>query len=82
MPVEAVKNGIVSIKDLYVILDHTRTVLIIISDGGLPSNTGGGSNCRNVLRKVFATLKKNNWWEKLGGMDGLLELFQSHKKDL
>ena len=72
MPVEAVKNGIVSIKDLYVILDHTRTVLIIISDGGLPSNTGGGSNCRNVLRKVFATLKKNNWWDKLGGMDGLL----------
>lgn len=52
---------------------------MIITDGGLPSNTGGGSNCRNILRRVFATLKKNNWWEKLGGVDGLLELFEYHK---
>ena len=55
---------------------------MIINDGGLPSNTGGGSNCRNVLRKVFATLKKNGWWDKLGGMEGLLELFETHKVDL
>ena len=82
LPVEEVKQAIMSIKDLFVILDHTRTVLMIIGDGGLPSNTGGGSNCRNVLRKVFATLKKNNWWEKLGEMNGLLELFEVHKTDL
>lgn len=50
------------VKDIYVILDHTRTVLMIITDGGLPSNTGGGANCRNVLRRVFAILKKNGWW--------------------
>lgn len=55
---------------------------MIINDGGLPSNTGGGSNCRNILRRVFATLKKNGWWEKIGGVDGLLELFEMHKKDL
>lgn len=70
------------LKDLYVVLDHTRTVLIIIEDGGLPSNTGGGSNCRNVLRRVFALLKKYGWWQKIGGLDGLIQLFEAHKKDL
>lgn len=55
---------------------------MIIRDGGLPSNVGGGSNCRNILRRVFAILKKNNWWEKLGGVDGLLQLFEYQEKDL
>ena len=55
---------------------------MIIRDGGLPSNVGGGSNCRNILRRVFAILKKNNWWDKLGGIDGLLELFDYQEKDL
>jgi len=70
------------VKDIYVILDHTRTVLMIITDGGLPSNTGGGANCRNVLRRVFAILKKNGWWEKIGGIEGLIQLFDVHKLDL
>lgn len=72
IPVEKVKNAIVPVKDLYVILDHTRTCFMIIRDGGLPSNVGGGSNCRNILRRVFAVLKKNDWWNKIGGIDGLL----------
>ena len=55
---------------------------MIVRDGGLPSNVGGGSNCRNILRRVFAILKKNNWWEKLGGIDGLLGLFEYQEKDL
>lgn len=55
---------------------------MIIQDGGLPSNTGGGSNCRNILRRVFAILKKNEWWDKLGGIPGLLQLFTHHKHEL
>jgi alanyl-tRNA synthetase len=82
LPVEKVKESITPLKDLYVVLDHTRTVLVIIMDGGLPSNTGGGSNCRNVLRRVFALLKKYGWWEKIGELEGLLQLFECHKKDL
>lgn len=70
------------VKDLYVILDHTRTVLMIITDGGLPSNTGGGSNCRNVLRRVFALLKKYGWWDKIGQLEGFLQLFEAHREDL
>jgi len=63
------------------VLDHTRTVLITISDGALPSNVGGGGNVRNILRRVFFILKKNDWWDKIG-MEGFLEIFENHKIDL
>eukprot|EP01016_Furgasonia_blochmanni_P018253 TRINITY_DN2078_c0_g2_i4.p1 TRINITY_DN2078_c0_g2~~TRINITY_DN2078_c0_g2_i4.p1 ORF type:complete len:764 (-),score=336.45 TRINITY_DN2078_c0_g2_i4:2205-4496(-) len=79
--VKTVKEAITVVKELYIILDHTRTSFMIIQDGSLPSNVGGGSNVRNILRRVFAILKKNDWWAKLG-LDGLLELFEYHKKDL
>lgn len=82
IPAETAKKAIMPVKELYVVLDHTRTALVIIQDGGLPSNTGGGSNCRNILRRVFAILKKNGWWEKIGGLAGLLQLFDHHKKEL
>ena len=75
LSVAQLKLEIQPLKELYVVLDHTRTVLVIIQDGGLPSNTGGGSNCRNVLRRVFAILKKNGWWDKIGQLDGLIQLF-------
>jgi alanyl-tRNA synthetase len=67
---------------MYIVLDHTRTILMAISDGSLPSNVGGGSNIRNILRRVLSIIKKNDWWEKLGAMDGFLEIFEAHKKDL
>ncbi len=79
--VNTIKKTISVVQDLYIILDHTRTVFITISDGSLPSNVGGGSNIRNILRRVFALLKKHNWWSVLG-MEGLMELFELQKKDL
>ncbi|CAD8145192.1 unnamed protein product [Paramecium octaurelia] len=79
--VQTIKKEIEQLKDMYIILDHTRTVMMVVTDGSLPSNVGGGSNIRNIIRRVFAVLKKNNWWDKLG-MDGLLQLFQEHKNDL
>ena len=81
IPVETVKAAIAPIKDMYIVLDHTRSVLMIIEDGSLPSNVGGGANVRNILRRVFALLTKNDWWKVLT-MDGLIELFQKHKEDL
>jgi alanyl-tRNA synthetase len=79
--VDALKKAILIAKEIYVVLDHTRSIFMIISDGSLPSNVGGGANVRNILRRVFALLKKNGWMEKLK-MDGLVQLFESHKKDL
>lgn len=36
--VDIVKKAIAPIKDLYIVLDHTRTVMMTIVDGSLPSN--------------------------------------------
>lgn len=71
VPVDEVRQAIQPIKDLYIILDHTRTILITISDGALPSNVGGGGNVRNILRRVFSIMKKNDWWGKFE-MEGFL----------
>ena len=54
---------------------------MIITDGSLPSNVGGGANVRNIIRRVFAILKKNDWWGTLT-MDGFLKIFEYHKQDL
>ena len=81
LPVDQVKAEIGPIRDLYILLDHTRTALITIEDGSLPSNVGGGSNVRNILRRVFALMKKRGWWDSIG-ISGLMELFSRHKTDL
>jgi alanyl-tRNA synthetase len=80
-PVEEVRAAIEPIRDVYIVLDHTRSVLMAVEDGSLPSNVGGASNIRNILRRVFHVLHKNGWWEHLG-MEGFLEIFAKHKEDL
>ena len=79
--VGTIKDAIKKAKELYIILDHTRTLLMVIQDDSLPSNQGDGGNVRTILRRVFDILRKNRWWEKLG-VDGLLELCDMHKKGL
>jgi alanyl-tRNA synthetase len=63
------------------VLDHTRSILITVTDGMLPANVGGGGNVRNILRRVFSIMERNKWLEKLG-MEGFLQIFEMHKKDL
>lgn len=36
---------------------------------------------RNILRRCFYIMKKNEWWDKMD-LDGLLEIFEAHKEDL
>jgi alanyl-tRNA synthetase len=55
--------------------------LSLVSQGSLPSNVGGASNVRNILRRVFALLHNKGWWQTLG-MDGFLQIFAHHKEDL
>ena len=57
VPVEDLKSSIQIVKEMFIVLDHTRTILITISDGSLPSNVGGGGNVRNILRRCFALLE-------------------------
>lgn len=51
-----------------------------ITDGSLPANVGGGGNVRNILRRVFSILEKNDWWKCIT-MDEFLKIFEMHKLD-
>lgn len=82
VPVDEVKQAIAPIKEMFIVLDHTRTLMMVIQDGSLPSNVGGGGNVRNILRRCFNILYKNGWWDKLGGIDGFLDIFKHHQQDL
>ena len=82
VPVDQLKESIQTVKEMFIVLDHTRTVLITVSDGSLPSNVGGGGNVRNILRRSFAIMKQRGWWEAIGGMDGFIQIFEQHKQDL
>ena len=78
--VETLKKAITPVKDLYIILDHTRSILMTITDGSLPANVGGGGNVRNILRRVFSIMERNGWWEKVT-MPDFLKIFEMHKED-
>jgi alanyl-tRNA synthetase len=41
------------LEKIYAIADHSRTLLFALSDGGLPSNVGGGYNLRVILRRAL-----------------------------
>ena len=81
MEADAVRRAIEPVRDLYTVLDHTRSVLMAVYDGSLPSNVGGAANVRNILRRVFAILKNRGWDARLD-LPHLLQLFECHKADL
>ncbi|KAL0212960.1 hypothetical protein RCL1_006586 [Eukaryota sp. TZLM3-RCL] len=81
LPVEQMIQQITPVRDLYIVCDHLRTVLMAIQDGCLPSSTGGGYNLRNLLRRVFSILHSRDWWKNVG-MEGLFRLFDSHRQEL
>ncbi len=58
---EELKDEILSLSALYSIGDHTRTLLLAVTDGAIPSNVGGCYNLRVILRRVFGFLDKYNW---------------------
>lgn len=73
---DTVKTAMGPLRDVFIILDHSRSALVTICDGSLPSNVGGGSNLRNIIRRTFAIMKKNKWWEKMS-FDEYLEIFET-----
>ncbi len=48
------EKKVVPLQAVYSIADHTKTLLYAISDGGLPSNVGGGYNLRVILRRALS----------------------------
>jgi alanyl-tRNA synthetase len=43
---------------LYAIIDHVKTLLFATTDGGIPSNVGGGYNLRVLLRRALSFMKE------------------------
>jgi len=41
------------VEAIYAIADHSKSILFAVSDGGLPSNVGGGYNLRVILRRAL-----------------------------
>jgi len=59
--VDKLKLNIEPMTAIYSIAEHTRSLLVAISDGGLPSNTGGGYNLRGIIRRALNFIRKNSW---------------------
>jgi alanyl-tRNA synthetase len=57
---EELFENVNSMEKIYAIADHSKALLYALSDGGLPSNVGGGYNLRVILRRAL------NFIEQLG----------------
>ncbi len=69
-------EGILSdMQAVYSIADHTRTLLVAIHDGALPSNVGGGYNLRNILRRALNFIDSKKWDIDLNAV------IEEHKKE-
>lgn len=58
---EELKNHILPLAGVYSIGDHTRSLLIALSDGALPSNVGGGYNLRVLVRRSLDFVERYGW---------------------
>ncbi len=58
--VKELKEIIETIRGIYSIAEHSRSLLIAISDGTLPSNSGGGYNLRAIFRRAMDFIQKNS----------------------
>lgn len=58
---EILDNKVKPLEALYAIADHTRALTFAISDGSLPSNTGGGYNLRVILRRALGFIDDFHW---------------------
>ena len=63
-------------EKIYAIADHSRTLLFALSDGGLPSNVGGGYNLRVILRRAL------NFIEQLNSPFDIEEIIEDQAKYL
>ncbi|GIQ90474.1 hypothetical protein KIPB_013278, partial [Kipferlia bialata] len=60
--VPELKSLVEPVRDLYTVIDHLRSLTVAIYDGALPSNVGGGSNLRSVLRSALHLIEEKRGW--------------------
>lgn len=59
--VDVLREKLEPMTAIYSIAEHSRSLLLALSDGGLPSNVGGGYNLRVILRRALSFIEKFNW---------------------
>ena len=55
------KTKVLELAALYSVAEHSRALLVALSDGALPSNVGGGHNLRVILRRALSFIDKYGW---------------------
>ncbi|MDP6459300.1 MAG: alanine--tRNA ligase, partial [Candidatus Hydrothermarchaeota archaeon] len=63
---KGLKGKILPLAATYSLGDHTRSLLLALNDGALPSNVGGGYNLRALLRRSLDVVSKYGWDVSLG----------------
>lgn len=58
LPIDEVSKYLDGAVQVYTVLDHMKTAILMLSDGVVPSNSGEGYLARLVLRRVFRILAK------------------------
>ncbi len=61
MDVKELKEKIIPVSAVYAIGDHTRSLLLALNDGSLPSNVCGGYNLRVIMRRSLDFISKYGW---------------------
>ena len=60
MDIKHLKEVVSPVQAIYAITDHARALAFALTDGGIPSNVGGGYNLRVILRRSLNFINKYN----------------------
>ena len=66
LSVRELKEKLLPLRALYSVAEHSRSLLVAISDGALPSNVKGGYNLRMILRRALRFIDEQGWDLDLG----------------
>jgi alanyl-tRNA synthetase len=59
--VKELRKVLLPLAALTSVAEHSRALLVAISDGALPSNVGGGYNLRMLLRRALGFIESYGW---------------------
>ncbi len=76
VPAPELKKTILPLSALYSVAEHSRSLLVALSDGVLPSNVAGGYNLRVILRRALSFIDSYGWQVELP------KLFELHAEYL
>tara|TARA_Y100000310_G_scaffold13087_1_gene13413 strand:- start:2142 stop:4652 length:2511 start_codon:yes stop_codon:yes gene_type:complete len=74
--VDTLRQNILPLAGVYSVAEHTRALLILLSDGALPSNSGQAYNIRTMLRRALDFIERYGW------NVNLFDVCEWHARDL